>query len=618
MSRILVIVVAYRPREARLAENLARFAPWVDRVLLWRNSPLQQAFPEVELCGDESNRGIAPALNYALDYARREGYDWLLTMDQDSVWEDFLRYRNQVLSCKEDALFGPPVNEPQTEAFQPCPFLITSGMLARTSVLERIGGWRADFYVDALDVDLVLKALSLGIPVYRVGAGLLRQQFGRKRKLEAGFTVYDYPPERLYGIFRNHILTFRAHPEVAGPIRKMFFRRWVLSRIPRILLGEKNRWEKLKAIVRGIRDGLRQHALPHVALVTWFDTPNYGTTLQAYATLKALQTVGTRPYLLHRFDTPSSPKAVKDNWHRRLGIRRFWKYAPDPWPWKTRRIHRFVREEMPARWVCGPRSLHRLILHTDLFLCGSDQIWNAHDHFRDFELLSFVNGRPKAAFASSIGTADIPLPCQDSMRRRLASFGPISLREAAGVEAIQTLTGRKDILLAGDPTFLLTAAQWQAQGNASCVPGEPYLLTYLLRPGQEETVQEIARAAGLARIVAIPAGENPHPAVGEVVGDCGIREFLSLLGGASLVVTDSFHGVALSANLSRDMLILKRFSDKDPASQNGRLYELCERLGLQDRFYEDTLPAPVAWEAVQERIAALRESLWQILRRTVL
>ena len=616
--KILAVVVAYHPDLEVLRRNVESFADGVDHILLWRNSPVEWAHPKVEMTGDGTNQGIGAALNAARDYAVRNGYGWLLTMDQDSCWEDFASFRDAVLQRSEEALYGPRINGEALQAsFQPSDFLITSGMLVPIPVLDRLNGWRKDFRVDALDVDLVMRARQAGIPAYKVDAGNLVQQFGKRRKTH-GFHVYDYSPERLYDIFRNHILVIRSYPSVSGNLKRMFVKRWVFSRIPRILIGEKDGWKKLRAIIRGIRDGFRAHPRPVVGVVTWFGTPNYGTTLQAFALVEALRRLEVNPVLIRRFDEPVSLKAVKDNWNRRLGIRRFWKYAPDPWPEKTRKIREFCRKYLPVRYVTGSRSLRRLKEDVDLFLCGSDQLWNTRDHLRSFEFLGFADGCRKAAFSTSVGTGTIPPEHAAAVLSYLQDFGPISLRERSGVEAVSGLTGRKDIVQVADPTFLLSAEDWKTLCKDVSVPDSPYLLCYLLREGNEETVREIAAQAGLSRIVSLPAGENPSPGVGEVAGGAGLCEFLALLSGATLVVTDSFHGLALSANLSRDMLLLKRFSDSDPASQNGRLYELASCLGLEERFYDGTVPASVEWDIVRSRVSDLRDHAWNVLKKTVL
>ena len=611
--RILAVIVAYNPDLEALERCLASFQEHVDKVVIWKNSNFDFDRADVEFAGDGSNCGIGKALNYAWKKADEEGLDALLTMDQDSVWQDFPAFLRKAESAPQ-GLWGPWVNKEPEADYIASDLLITSGMLVPLRLIERIGGWREDFLVDAVDVDFVLHAKELGIPAWRVGGGWLQQQFGQRRK-KGLIHVYDYSPERLYGIFRNHIIVIRRYKGVSGQLRKMFVKRWFVSRPIRILLGEKHAFKKLGAIFRGIRDGKRYHG-KRVSVVTWFGTPNYGTNLQAYASVFGLKQAGAEPVLLHRFEDPVSLASVKENFNRKFGIRRFWKYAPDPWPEKTRRIKAFCRANMPSKHIVTPGDLRGLKARTDLFLCGGDQLWNPIDHFRSFELLGFVHDVPKAAFGTSMGVGKIPENLVQPMSAALAGFGPIAMRERAGVEAISSITGRADIRQVADPVFLLSADDWRRvaiKANA----GEPYLLAYVLRPGQESIVNAIARAAGLNRILSVPAGENPRPQVGEVQGDAGLQEFLGLIDSAALVVTDSFHGLALSAILSKDMLVLKRFGDEDPASQNGRLYELASQLGLEDRFYNGFIPATSPWTEVQERIDEMRSTAYDILKETL-
>ena len=611
--KILAVIVAYNPDLEALERCLWSFRAHVDKVVIWKNSSFEFDRADVEFAGDGSNCGIGKALNYAWEKAREEGFDALLTMDQDSEWQDFPSFLKKAGQAPE-GLWGPWVNMEPKADYEPSDLIITSGMLVPLSLIRRIGGWREDFLVDAVDVDFVLHAKELGIPAWHVGGGWLRQQFGARRK-KGLIHVYDYSPERLYSIFRNHFIVIRRYKGVSSQLKRMFVRRWCLSRPIRILLGEKDAFRKLAAIFRGIRDGKRHHGR-RVSVVTWFGTPNYGTNLQAYATVFALRQAGAEPVLLRRFEEPVSLAAVRENFNRKFGIRRFWKYAPDPWPEKTRRIKAFCRSNIPSKYIVTPLDLRCLKARTDLFLCGGDQLWNAIDHFRPFELLGFVHGVRKAAFGTSMGIGRIPENLAPAMRASLSEFGPIAMRERAGVEAISSLTDRDDIRQVADPSFLLTADDWRRVA-VKADAGEPYLLAYVLRQGQESIVNSIARAAGLNRILSIPAGENPRPQVGEVRGDVGLQEFLGLIDGAALVVTDSFHGLALSAILSKDMLILKRFGDDDPASQNGRLYELASALGLEHRFYNGFIPPSEPWPAIQERMEAMRNDAYAVLKDTL-
>ena len=56
---------------------------------------------------------------------------------------------------------------------------------------------------------------------------------------------------------------------------------------------------------------------------------------------------------------------------------------------------------------------------------------------------------------------------------------------------------------------------------------------------------------------------------------------------ATVVCTDSFHGMAFSINLSVPFVAFKRFDDNDIGSQNSRIYDLLTCFKLTDRWYDD-------------------------------
>ena len=67
-------------------------------------------------------------------------------------------------------------------------------------------------------------------------------------------TLRNYPPTRLYGMYRNNIILARKYPQFTY-IRKDF-RNGLLKQIVIILLFESNRMRKLTAILRGCFAGL--------------------------------------------------------------------------------------------------------------------------------------------------------------------------------------------------------------------------------------------------------------------------------------------------------------------------------------------------------------------------
>lgn len=257
--KVLAIVVAFNPNLSDLRINLNSFSPEVDRILLWRNSPIEFDYPNAEMVGDCTNRGIPEAFNYAWHYAEEHGYDWLLTMDQDSKWVDFHGFLQLALNENApDGVYTPRFMGDDCEGgYIPVMTLINSGTLQRVSHVRMIGGWSNDFFLDAVDTDYYIRARIKGISIYKLTQGHLIHHMGEvkmKNMFGKVFTTMNYSPNRLYYIFRNHWIVIKRYPGYIDDLKKSTIES-ISFRIPRILLGEKNKLSKIGAILRGTLAG---------------------------------------------------------------------------------------------------------------------------------------------------------------------------------------------------------------------------------------------------------------------------------------------------------------------------------------------------------------------------
>lgn len=265
--RILAIIVTYYPEEELLRRCVSSFIDHVDHVMVWENTPSPDAatyrfLPEggkIEYAGEGFNVGISQALNHAWKRASADGCDFLLTMDQDSWWRGFDKFVSHIGSegCP-DGLFGPTYRgEVPTTTFQETEVLITSGMLVPVRVLDALGGYCEAFRIDAIDTELVCRAMDAGYGAYHVSDCRLVHRLGDKQSktfLGRNYTTPGYSPDRLYGICRNHGMVFRKYPQFKS-LRKRFLKIWLWQNPIRILLGEKRKLHKLLAILRGFLDG---------------------------------------------------------------------------------------------------------------------------------------------------------------------------------------------------------------------------------------------------------------------------------------------------------------------------------------------------------------------------
>jgi len=207
----------------------------------------------------------------------------------------------------------------------------------------------------------------------------------------------------------------------------------------------------------------------------------------------------------------------------------------------------------------------------DLYMAGSDQIWNT----------SFPNGTDPAfyldfgrdgirreSFAASFATKTLCAGSEDFVRMNLGRFNKITVRESFGITIVESLGYRAE--LQDDPVFLLSAEQWNhiADGTGE---GERYVLVYDFFSDKEikKKARETAKECNVS-IYAICPFRQPYADKNFVTA--GPESFVSLVKNASLIVTNSYHAIAFSLIYNRPFAFVPR-----PDGLNDRIYDLLSR-----------------------------------------
>lgn len=344
-----------------------------------------------------------------------------------------------------------------------------------------------------------------------------------------------------------------------------------------------------------------------IAIVTWLGSGNYGTSLQSYSLVYKVQQLGYPTIFLNKVGVLRSIQQLfsfirsrkqETLTSRQRNFQRFW----DLYPMRM------------YYTILSPLQMGNAV---DVYITGSDQIWNTYFSWDPFYYLYFAGKSKRIAYASSLGADSINPKYRSKMRRYLRQFSHISLREQSSVPLLNQELGRSDVCCMPDPTFLLSNSDWKQICNGACVSsisGEPYILVYMIgaNPIYGEMVKDIRIQTGISRIVVIPSAESsPMQIEGAlIVSDAGPKEFVSLIKNASIVCTDSFHATALSINFSIPFSVGKRFKDAEVRSQNSRLYDLLAHYGLSHRLYEGQVFNWLNedWERVQRVVKNDRET----------
>ena len=353
-----------------------------------------------------------------------------------------------------------------------------------------------------------------------------------------------------------------------------------------------------------------------VGLVTWIGMGNFGTTLQSFALHEKLRRMGHDVYFLN-ISSNFSPVRSTIKYVLRLSglLKMCWKQKfKAASPGNGAKLYQFVASNYNIKTPVYPLELRRLTAKTDVFVTGSDQIWNVRYKFDPMMFLSFAGETKRVAYASSIGVASIPQEYRDAVGHLLNKFAHIGVREQSAVKALCDVTGRKDITQVVDPTFLLSPAEWSEICKGAkyevALPGR-FMLCYLIGNNENypRQVKDIAEKSGIKNVIVIPAVENKEANIegATIYRQAGPKEFVDLIRRAELVCTDSFHATALSINLSKDFVELLRFKDGDAASQNSRIYDLLDQYGLRGRLYTSDGDVPagkIDYTTIQETLEA--------------
>lgn len=214
----------------------------------------------------------------------------------------------------------------------------------------------------------------------------------------------------------------------------------------------------------------------------------------------------------------------------------------------------------------------------DVFICGSDQIWNPVA-IRNAYLLKGIK-KKKFSYAASIAAGDLKIPEKIKYRKALKDMDAISVREKSAAIRLQSILHR-DVEVVVDPTFLLEPDEWISILQEKSVITEKYAFVYLLgKPSKEllDVLNSYKQSGG--KVVTISG-------ITEVKADISLGksdpiDFLSLIKNADYVFTDSFHAVAFSVQFSTKFNVVKRQGAVINMSE--RISDFLEMVGLQNAF----------------------------------
>lgn len=280
-NKVCAVIVTYNPDKS-FENNLKTILEQVDKVVVVDNqsTPTKKAFIQKmsELHGftlilNKYNMGIAYALNQGLEFAINNNYEWLLTMDQDSLpevnmVEKMLSGYNKIMNKQEIGLLAPAyfdcnsgymsknLMDSQNDFFESDLF-ITSGSLIKLSIISTVGQFDEGLFIDYVDHDFCLKLQKYSFKSICIPQAKLSHNMGDVKThnfLFFQFFSHNYSPLRRYYMARNRLICYRRYFKKPNWIIRDFI--YMLKELTKVILVEDNKASKVKAMVVGTIDGI--------------------------------------------------------------------------------------------------------------------------------------------------------------------------------------------------------------------------------------------------------------------------------------------------------------------------------------------------------------------------
>lgn len=274
--KIAAVVILYHPEE-NFISNLKTYYDAIDKIFVFDNSETESSvkhnllsLSKVDFFQNFKNEGIAKRLNEGAEICIQQGFEWMLTMDQDSFFSDgSIKYYFNCIDNYEEksnvAMFGTNYGSLQKSSEEKCAAtekyqLITSGALVNLDIFKKIGGFDEALFIDLVDHDYTIRAKLCGYFLIQFSNIYMKHQIGKvvnRSSIKSLFLIKKkkiiHIPLRCYYVYRNQLYLqkkFKDHPtKLLTEVRKT-----AISNILNCIFYGRNTAKILQYIIAAKRD----------------------------------------------------------------------------------------------------------------------------------------------------------------------------------------------------------------------------------------------------------------------------------------------------------------------------------------------------------------------------
>lgn len=282
MCKVAAIIISYNP-DNNLLDSIKLLINQVEKIIIVDNGSESEKKKNINLIKDinnekikiifnQENLGIATALNIGVKDALKQGYNWILTMDQDSkVSSNMIEKMFEVYSTIDESerkdilsIFPNFVDEriqsieenSEMNAYEYVDADITSGNLLKAEVFDKVGFFDDSLFIDLVDTDFCMRLNEENIKMIKVRDAILYHSLGESQTVKSifgKFNTSNHSALRRYYMTRNRFYTWEKYKDLnsftLNRDKKLFKKEFI-----KIILGENDKINKIKMVFKGYKD----------------------------------------------------------------------------------------------------------------------------------------------------------------------------------------------------------------------------------------------------------------------------------------------------------------------------------------------------------------------------
>lgn len=266
---IAAAIILYHP-EDKMVEYILHLRQYFKTIYLFDNTESQEQISKtrvqfhhkgIKYKTKNDNMGLAYGLNVCCNAAYKDGFQWIMLFDQDSVATESLVKSMQDFICQYDeeklAIVAPMLDDNGNRSVKEArpkrrKEVMTSGMTLKLSAFKQNGFFLNALFVDYVDYEYCLRLRKNGYFILENNQTILHHNQYDKEKVIGGYKIDKDSPLRHYYISRGYcyIVEHYAYDKIYIEQLKQKIHR----RLCRMIIYDSNKIKKLLGVLLGIID----------------------------------------------------------------------------------------------------------------------------------------------------------------------------------------------------------------------------------------------------------------------------------------------------------------------------------------------------------------------------